>query len=175
MTRTIDLQAIRERAAAATPGPWFWRGDRSTQEISLDAKHPKWGVCEVMTFRRWGMQHAKPIFTDFDACLLIPETEDHLIYQVCPEATSHRDPRVYRQTIAGIRHPDAVFIAAARQGVDDLLAHIDALEKRIHAQQPLVEYALNAQKMNGPFTPAGVGAHRAYREYQERLEEAGAA
>jgi hypothetical protein len=61
-----------------------------------------------MTFWRWGMRGAKPVFTEFDKGLLLPDTENRLIYQVCPEATSHDDPRVYRQTIIGIRHPDAV-------------------------------------------------------------------
>lgn len=130
----IDLDAIRARAAAATAGPWFWWGERSTQQITLDARHPKWGVCEVMSFRRWGMQHAKPIFSDTEKCLLLPDTENRLIYQVAPDATSHNDPRVYRQTIIGIRHPDAEFIAHSRQDVDDLLTYIDQLHNELQRE-----------------------------------------
>jgi len=129
---SIDIDAIRERAAAATPGPWWWAGERTTQQISLDAYCPI-GVCEVLSFRRWGMQNAKPVFSDNANCILLPDTENRLIYQVCPEATSHEDPRVYRQTISGIRHPDAEFIARSRQDVEDLLAHIDELETQLQA------------------------------------------
>lgn len=126
----IDLEAIRARAESATPGPWWWAGERSTQRISINARSPI-GACEVLTFWRWGMQNAKPVFSDNAKCLLLPDTEDRLIYQVCPDATSHEDPRVYRQTISGVRHPDAEFMVHSRQDVDDLLAHIDALEAQL--------------------------------------------
>lgn len=49
------------------------------------------------------------------------------VYAVCPEATSRDDERVYRADIVGLRNPNAVFIAAARQDVDDLLAEVDRL------------------------------------------------
>lgn len=50
-------------------------------------------------------------------------------FQVAPGATSRADPRVYRADITGIRHPDAEFIAHAREDVSRLLAAVDAVLK----------------------------------------------
>jgi hypothetical protein len=51
------------------------------------------------------------------------------IFAVCPEATDRSDPRVYRADITGLRNPNAVFIAAARQDIEDLLAEVDRLRE----------------------------------------------
>jgi hypothetical protein len=49
-----------------------------------------------------------------------------VVFEVAPGATDRADPRVYRADIAGIRHPDAEFIAAARSDVPRLLAAVEA-------------------------------------------------
>ena len=50
-------------------------------------------------------------------------------FQVAPDATDRSDPRVYRADITGIRHPDAEFIAHAREDVTRLLAALDEVLK----------------------------------------------
>jgi hypothetical protein len=170
----IDLQAIRGRAAAALPGPWYWGGNVETQTIRLTAlqgRNGRRGVYEVMDFVRWGMQKAQPRFLNLieGGHWMVP-AKNIPIFEVCPEATSFDDPRVYRGDLIGLRHPDAEFIAHSRQDVEDLLAYIDELEAKLHAQEPLVSYALNAAGMKSPFTPAGVGAHRAVAEYERRRD-----
>lgn len=135
----IDLEAVKARAAAATPGPWFWGGNVDNRELKLVGRRPggRFGAGEVLEFARWGMQQARPRFAnptrelpvderDFCGYWMV-EAEEFAIYEVCPEATSREDPRVYRGNIIGFRHPDAEFIAHARQDVDDLLAYVQEL------------------------------------------------
>lgn len=50
-------------------------------------------------------------------------------FEVAPGATDREDPRVYRADITGIRHPDAEFIASAREDVRRLLAAVEAALK----------------------------------------------
>lgn len=49
------------------------------------------------------------------------------VYEVCRDATDRNDPRVYRADIADLSHPDAQFIAHAREDVRVLLAEVDRL------------------------------------------------
>jgi hypothetical protein len=137
-----QLDEIRERAAAATPGPWMWDGNLTNNYFVLATAHS--GICTVMGMKRKGMQNAEPYFHDRD-----PNTEwkfganarpgwrrtatELAIFEVCRDATSADDPRVYRKDIVGFRSANATFIAAARQDVDDLLAHIDALQAELDA------------------------------------------
>lgn len=137
MTRRIDISAIRKRANAATPGPWRWRGNVDVRNIHLASVAS--GLNEVMDCARWGMQQARPRFANperfrSDGRLVgswMQDAEQFAIFQVCPDATSRDDPRVYRGDIIGLRHPDAEFIAAARQDIDDLLAYIAHLETSV--------------------------------------------
>lgn len=125
-----DIEAIRQRAEAAAPGPWRWRGNADHPSLNLVGSDPQWGAMTVMTFRRWGMQAAQPVFVakNEDGLKVLRPGTQFLVYEVCPEATSRDDPRVYRGNIIDVRHPDAQFIAGARQDIDDLLAYIDHLE-----------------------------------------------
>lgn len=127
-----DIDAIRQRAEAATPGPWAWHGNADHPSLRLTGRDPEWGSTTVMTFRRWGMQAAQPVFwaRNEDGHKVLRPGKQSLVYEVCPEALSRDDPRVYRGHIIDVRHPDAAFIAAARQDVEDLLAYIAALEQR---------------------------------------------
>jgi len=119
------LDEIRARASAATPGPWSWWGNVDTHSVHLRSRFPgdetRDGYLDVMSFRRSGMQGAKPTFNN-PRCrmLMIPDSYSLAIYQVAPEATSRHDPNhnVYRGDIIGFRHPDAEFIAAARADVE---------------------------------------------------------
>ena len=48
-TTTVDLDAIRARWAATTPGPWFWHGNTDTHSVGLCGHEPGLGVCEVIS------------------------------------------------------------------------------------------------------------------------------
>jgi len=143
----IDLDAIRQRAADATPGPWMWDGNLDNNYFVLATAHS--GIYTVMGCRRKGMQGAQFEFldrapgTDWDKRSWIQrditfESATNLaIFEVCPEATSADDPRVYRKDIIGFRSANATFIAHARQDVDDLLAHIDQLQAELDSIRAL--------------------------------------
>lgn len=45
----MNLDAIKERLAAATPGPWFWHGNTDTHSVALCGREPGIGVCEVIS------------------------------------------------------------------------------------------------------------------------------
>jgi hypothetical protein len=48
-----------------------------------------------------------------------------------PDDTPRTDPRIYRGDIVDVRNPDARFIAAARQDVEDLVAEVKRLRKLV--------------------------------------------
>lgn len=108
-----DIEAIRAREQAATPGPWRWRGNGSGKEMWLQAVG---GLRDtVMTFRRWGMRGAQPVFR-VDGIL-------HAGTEFLVRPQSHNP-----WLITGINHPDAIFIEHAREDVKTLLAEIDRLQ-----------------------------------------------
>jgi hypothetical protein len=121
VTAGSKLDEIRARASAATAGPWHWAGNTDTRWLALSYWKAGAGRCNVMDFTRWGMQSATP---RFGRDLMMYDAHEDVVYEVAPTATRRNDPRVYRADITGIRHPDAEFLAASRQDVDDLLAII---------------------------------------------------
>lgn len=130
-----QLQAIRDRAQAATPGPWEWHGNVDSHNLRLATWNRRKGHGEytVMDFVRHGMQGAQPRFINERSCMDKASDDPMPVYQVCPTCTDRKDQRVYRGDIVGLRHPDAEFIAAAPQDVQDLLAHIRHQEAQIEA------------------------------------------
>lgn len=91
-----------------TPGPWEWFGNVDSKTIYLASVHG--GRRYVMKFERYGMQGAKPVFNSENGMI----GADHLVsFEVCPEATSREDERVYRGDIRGINHADARLIATS--------------------------------------------------------------
>jgi hypothetical protein len=159
------LAEIRARAAAATPGPWGWRGNIDYGCPSLRARHPKFGITDVLTqvsVERTADDPALQGIEDYDADTRAeiienylrdhwgePIKEQHLAFvtddmlvearqlvefEVAPNATTRKDPKVYRADIVGIRHPDAEFIAAARADIDWLIAEVDRLRETTGGQ-----------------------------------------
>lgn len=142
------IDEIRNRAAAATPGPWGWFGHASG---GMYLATQRWGRYYIMSARRQGMQGAQFEFQDVN--IIDPDGEwkvdrrddefrngirkasDLAVFQVCPSATDANDPRVYRDDIIGFRSTNATFIANARQDVTDLLAYIDELEALLALQE----------------------------------------
>lgn len=126
----MSLKTIKERADAATPGPWGWTGNLKLRWVELSTLHS--GRLGVMRFDRWGMTGAQPVFLDPESrslgmgAVTTVKASDVPIFEVCRDATSAADPRVYRQDILGLRHPDAAFIAHARQDIPALLRVAEA-------------------------------------------------
>ena len=60
--------------------------------------------------------------------IMCVNARDLAIYEVAPNATSRKDPDVYRADVVGIRHPDALFIETFDpKMVLDLLDRLDHL------------------------------------------------
>jgi hypothetical protein len=114
-----ELGAIEARANAATPGPWQWRGNVDTHHLYLGNSREV-----VMAFARWGMQSAQPMFRLKD---WLEYARAFARYEVAPDATERTDPRVYRGDLRGLRHPDAEFIACAREDVAALVREVRRL------------------------------------------------
>lgn len=113
---TEKLSAIRERHAAASRGPWYWFGYLTSRGVGLHGPR----MSSVMEFRRWGMQGAQPVFCT-----------DGILQDVSETAAPDTSPG--RGRITDINHPDARFIAASWQDVQDLLARVDELETGLRA------------------------------------------
>lgn len=139
-----QLQAIKEREAKATPGPWRWFGNADVHTVYLATAH--FGRLTVMSFRRWGLQNAQPMFAtdrtwkpnpqsgdDFGACGRMEMAARLVRYEVAPDAPDRTHPDVYRADLNGIKNPDAEFIAAARQDVPALLAEVERLRTQLAA------------------------------------------
>lgn len=144
MTPLTDqqLEAIKARADKATPGPWGWFGNTDVHSIYLATKG--FGRLTVMSFRRWGLQNAQPMFAtdrtwksdpqsgdDFGTCGRMEMAARLARYEVAPDAPDHTHPDVYRRDLNGIKNPDAEFIAHARQDVPALLAEVDRLKAEV--------------------------------------------
>lgn len=67
---------------------------------------------------------------------LYHEARTLAIFEVAPDVRSRADRRVYRADIIGIRHPDAEFIAQAREDIPRLLAIVDELQRELSAARP---------------------------------------
>lgn len=121
---TIDR--LRDLEQAATPGPWGWTGNLHNRQVELSTLHS--GRLGVMRFERWGMTSAQPVFLDPESVREDPmmgvttvKVSSAPVFEVCREATSADDPRVYRSDIVGIRNPDAALIPEARNALPALL------------------------------------------------------
>ncbi|MFJ8110454.1 hypothetical protein [Streptomyces sp. NPDC096132] len=115
-----DLDAIEARANAAYPGPWHWRGNTEARHFRLQS--PTNGGMTVMDFVRYGMNGAQPRFA-IDG--IMHKAEELVEYEV---AAWSKD--IYRKDVSGIGHPDAQFIAHAREDVPALLAEIHRLKEQ---------------------------------------------
>lgn len=144
-----DIEAIRARWAAGTPGPWIWAGVSTSQTIDL-MRARGWGDT-VMAFRRWGTQGAQPSFNI-----------DGLLYAAAkgpggaPLWITPQDHNPWM--IRGIDHPDAIKIAAAPDDVAALLAEVDRLRAALAAIADHQPYPADI------FTPLTAQEEEAVRE-----------
>lgn len=149
-----SLQEIRDRAAAATKGPWQWFGNVDTREVYLSTVDR--GRLFVMRFFRWGMQGAQPAFREPHAdgpYGWMVKASERPVFEVCRSATKRTDDRVYRGDVVGFRNADATFIAHSRQDVDDLLAVIDQIRERAESWYDDLENLTDEVCIAGPGCP----------------------
>lgn len=106
--------------ATFTPGPWGWFGN-TKHDFYLATKHS--GRTYVMAFERKGMSGAQPVFRSQEGYMV--KADSIPIFEVCRDATSADDERVYRKDIVGFRNADAHLIAAAPELYEALKAITD--------------------------------------------------
>lgn len=98
--------------------PWEWRGTRTTGYYL--AAIGRGGVEHiVMGFCRMGTRRAQPFWV-VDGNFV--KGQDLCRFEVCTDATSKDDHRVYREDIIGFRCPEADLIAAAPELLQALKA-----------------------------------------------------
>lgn len=130
-----------------TPGPWGWFGSTRTS-MYLATAHS--GRRYVMRFKRKGMGEAEPVFQVNDR--MVPAS-DLAIYEVNREATSAKDPSVYRHDIIGFRSADACLIAAAPdllEAVRELVGLYDAGKAWSPSDHPIVKARAALAKATSP-------------------------
>ncbi|MCG6493401.1 hypothetical protein [Kitasatospora sp. A2-31] len=131
----LDLDAIKARVQAATPGPWRWRGNTEARHLRLQTPHR--GGLTVMDFKRWGMQGARPRFArDY-----VMHPADEMVEYEVAAWSEH----IYRKDVVGIDHPDAQFIAAARTDVPALVAEVERLTAELVEMTDLRDRAIAKQ------------------------------
>ncbi|WP_232290227.1 hypothetical protein [Micromonospora sp. ATCC 39149] len=157
-TADLDLDAIRAREQAATPGPWGWRGHIS-QSVELRALHSG-GLRIISTSRPEpciGYTADEELVLLDNACKACtayltgggigrgedpkcekPENLDTVwtwhpdgfirpINEWAKAEVLQWSQHMYRDDVKGTTHPDAEFIAHARQDIPALLAEVDRL------------------------------------------------
>lgn len=108
----MKIAEIRAREQAATPGEWKWDVNLKCRDVDLAGR-----TGTVLNFIRWGCQQAG---VRFNVSGIMVRCDDERLAKVIPGREHHKSwARV-------IEHPDADFIAHARQDIPDLL---DALER----------------------------------------------
>lgn len=142
-----ERKALREKALAATPGPWEWYGNTKSYDVYLATTHS--GRRFVMDFVRWGMgAAAQPRFQvtiDGDASgggvmrslkALADGDENAKTKALDLPQLGPKFEVDYRRQFVGIGHPDAAFIAAANPAAviallddnDQLRAEVERLD-----------------------------------------------
>lgn len=115
MSEQNKIDEIKEALAAATPGPWAWRGNTKIRSMFLAGDYGDTPF--IMKFKRWGTQGAQPVFRGKNA---MEKAETFVEYEVD-----------YREDISGIKHPDAHLIAKAPEYITYLLAEIERKDEAL--------------------------------------------
>lgn len=112
-------------------GRWHWSGWNGQGRKDVDLRTTTCGGRFIMCFERAGMQGGQPTFPQAfpgDRWPLMTKAMDMTRFEVCPDATDPKDPRVYRGTVRGLRNPVAEYVAAAdAETVLGLIAEVDRL------------------------------------------------
>jgi len=128
------IDDIRQRCNQATPGPWMWDISTANKRCLLETAHS--GRYFVMGFERWGTQGACPKFQKFRKYEgPVDERESMGMVRADKLAKSYPGKEHHEGFDDYIDHPDALFIAHARQDVEVLLAEIDRLNDDLKKQR----------------------------------------
>ena len=121
------IQRAKALDEKATPGPWMWDMRTAHHTCQLVTAHS--GQYYVMQFSRWGMQDACPEFQRFKR-YSGPVTERGGLGMVRADkmAKSYPGKEHHKGFDDYIDHPDAVFIAASRALVTELIEAVTALQ-----------------------------------------------
>jgi hypothetical protein len=133
-----ELKAIEERANKATPGPWMWDISTTNQMAMLETAHS--GRYYVMGFERWGLNNACPafqIYKTYDGT--VTERGSMGMVRTDKLAKSYPGKEHHIGFDDFIDHPDAEFIAHAREDIDRLLAEVKRLQKELGAAKDDLE------------------------------------
>jgi len=128
-------EAIRERVAKATPGPWAWFGyTKPCKSVNVYLATINRGRRYVMGFRRWGMSGAQPEFQSDMLMRGIDELADRGEVVV----------KSHSGEIVGVAHPDMDLIAHAPTDLAYLLSQVEELRAELQRERARVE-ALSEQ------------------------------
>lgn len=136
-----ELTRLRAIADAATPGPWRWEVNEAHKSVQLAGGTPKFDK-SVMTFARYGMSSAAPVFwfwKDGQNWSEEPKRADAVSIAV-PGREHHA------KWFKTIEHHDARFIAAAREAVPVLLDEIERLREALKGAAVVVNQATGAER-----------------------------
>jgi len=154
---SLNLDAIKARCDAATRGPWGWRG-HSDGAIELRTLHS--GGLRIVSGMNarpcWVESNDSEMILTSDACgacrrnyakyMAGEDLDDHekcehpenlgTIWMwdngfVSPANKWARNEQTYRTDVARVEHPDAEFLAHAREDVPALLAEVERLKDGI--------------------------------------------
>lgn len=114
------LKQIGEMVDAATPGPWQWYGNTKQHQVYLSTVHS--GRRFILTFERWGMQDAQPLFQvhHSDGCGIMTPVTELAEFEVD-----------HRRDFVGINHPDAKLIAESQTIISELLDEVLRLRAEV--------------------------------------------
>ena len=112
----VDVEKLRELCNKATPGPWSWRGNSDCKVLYLMSDTGRRPL--VMDFVRWGTQGAQPRFQQDELMIRASEL-------MSPRAQHHSTFDL------DVNHPDAEFIVAARNALQELLDEVERLRKYV--------------------------------------------
>jgi len=116
------LAEIKEANSSRTQGKWYWFGYAKSKEIVLKSFLPNdHGVRHVMSFTRWGMRGAQPVFFDWKERLHKLASE---LFIIGKKDTAN-------PIIQGIDCADAKFMEDAPEYVTDLLEEVERLRAEV--------------------------------------------
>lgn len=113
-----ELCELERLEREATPGKWKWTVNLTSKSVHIESTGQGSWLEHVLSFERWGMQSAKPLFLNKAKGLLIDVLE---LLRVVPGREHHKR---WHQTID---HPDAIIMCEARNALPAILSEIRAL------------------------------------------------
>jgi len=145
-----DLAGILERAAAATPGPWIWRGNTKGKRLQLLAVLP--GAPFIMGFeiKEEPTEYEGEKFTDRSIAMTLrdpagpSEEGDRKLWEssaVMKDHTEFVEPD-HNSEFCKINQADAQFIAHSRKDVEQLLSVLFAFKEAYQTTRNLIQESI---------------------------------